>query len=64
MKTNYLMTMCVQLESDAEAVAKAAAVAKASGAWVQVDFRDTGSYRRIITVGPKGEVLLNKKDKE
>ena len=54
--TNYLLTICVQKESDADAIAFAHKAAKHLDEWVQVDFRDGG---RFAKVGPKGEMLLS-----
>ena len=54
--TNYLLRVCVQRESDAEAITVAAKVAKHINEWVEVDFRGGG---RFAKVGPKGEVLLS-----
>ena len=55
--TNYLLTMCVQRNTDAEIIAKAATIASDSGEWVEVDFRDG----RISHIGPHGEVVNNKR---
>lgn len=55
--TNFIMTLCVQRETEVEAVAAAAEIAYLADEWVQVDFRDNG---RGVKVGPKGEVLLRK----